>query len=374
MNSNNQTGLHLAAQAGLLPAVRILLDAGAPVNHKDGLEKTSLDLAADSGNHSCRKLLLLWGAAPAKLKTPPRSSSLPNLATDITEDQSEATSEEEGEVVIKESEDKANVTKERLEMDQELCQRVKEMQRELSELRKDVTRLRRERSATTVVETTGNGDEKGVKNVESHPKNASTEIDFVFKTAEDKSVLAELNDTVPPQTQESATQCSFVANASNTQQPGASVGVNHHHQHKRSGLLVETEDLNLPQLPGVDSCLVQIPPLALPPCSNQPSSTPSTRHRSTQCSLVIINNEELGASISSRDQHQHFVGADISSRSRKGQTGTEVEEDVQVDTMPSHQRRLSGASRLGYDQDWDGGEGEEVDERFQYSSDEEVHM
>ena len=165
MNSNNQTGLHLAAQAGLLPAVRILLDAGAPVNHKDGVEKTSLDLAADSGNHSCRKLLLLWGAAPAKLKTPLRSSSLPNLATDITEDQSEATSEEEGEVVIKESEDKADVTKERLEMDQELCQRVKEMQSELSELRKDVTRLRRERSATTVVETTGNGDEKGVKNV-----------------------------------------------------------------------------------------------------------------------------------------------------------------------------------------------------------------
>ena len=182
-------------------------------------------------------------------------------------------------------------------------------------------------------------------------------------------MLAELNDTVPPQTQESATQCSFEANASNTR-----VGVNHHHQHKRSGLLVETEDLNLPQLPGVDSCLVQIPPLALPPCSNQPSSTPSTRHRSTQCSLVIINNEELGASISSRNQHQHFVGADISSRSRKGQTGTEVEEDVQVDTMPSHQRRLSGASRHGYDQDWDGGEAEEVDGRFQYSSDEEVHM
>ena len=109
MNSNNQTGLHLAAQAGLLPALRLLLDAGAQVNQVDNVGKTSLELANDSGNHSCRKLLLLWGAASAKLEMPQRASSLPNLAAEITEDQSEsnAEEEEEEEVIRNKAEDKA---------------------------------------------------------------------------------------------------------------------------------------------------------------------------------------------------------------------------------------------------------------------------
>ena len=120
----------MAAQAGLLPAVRLLLDAGAPVNQVDSVGKTSLDLATDSGNHSCRKLLLLWGATPAKLQMPLRANSLPNLATETDEEQSETNTEGEEEAISKEAGDKADDVKERLEMDQELCQRVKEMQNE----------------------------------------------------------------------------------------------------------------------------------------------------------------------------------------------------------------------------------------------------
>ena len=421
MNSNNQTGLHLAGQAGLLPALRLLLDAGAPVNQVDGVGKTSLDLANNSGNHSCRKLLLLWGAAPAKLQAPQRASSLPNLAAEITEDQSEDNSEEEEEEAIKnKAEDKADDVKERLEMDQELCQRVKEMQNELSELRKDVTRLRTERSKENVRE-----QREEDKNVESlneqlyqvslvertnksemamsrsneflesmgnvsvteghnHPegkesKNTATEIDSDFELL--KTVPDRMNDKIPAQTEERETQCSLGAETCNSQNPEASAMANH--QHQQPSLLGEAEELSFPRLPGVG--LVQIPPLVLPPCTNHPTSTPPTRHSSTQCSLEVINNveEHAGSSISSRNQN--FVAADIGRRKKQQMLGSEVEEgDDQADRMPSQHLKRAGTSRIVvYDEEdqrsWDGAmqtplEGEDDEERFQYSSDEEVPL
>ena len=430
MNSSNQTSLHLATQAGLLPAVRLLLDAGAPVNQVDGVGKTPLDLATDSSNHSCRKLLLLWGAAPAKLQMLRRATSLPNLATETDEEESETNTEEEEKVISKEAGDKADDVKERLEMDQELCQRVREMQNELSELRKDVTRLRTERSEANVGGTRkedGNGD----KNVESltdqldqvslaettnkreiersrsieflesmgnvsmeealnnpegkEAKNAATEIDSDFETLEEKDVQVGMNDKIPPQTQETETQCSLGAETSNNQCPGSSVSANHQDQDQQPGLSVETEDLSFPLLPGVGSCLTtQIPPLVLPPCTNHPSSTPPTRHSSTQCSLPVLSNaEEHVVSISSRNQHQHFVAADVGRR-KKQHPGSEVMEgDAEADKVPLSHHKRSGTSRIVYDQEdeqsWDGVEtpleGEEAEEeRFQYSSDEEVHI
>ena len=415
MNSNNQTGLHLAAQAGLLPALRLLLDAGAQVNQVDSVGKTCLELANNTGNHSCRKLLLLWGAAPAKLERSQRASSLPNLAAEITEDQSEANAEvlsgeEEEETTRNKAEDKAGCVKERLEVDQELCERVKEMQTELSELRKDVTRLRRERSeADETREEDENGslieqldqvglvertNKRGMARSRSnefleglryateghnHPegkesKNVSTEIDSDLETPEEeKSLPVGMKNEIPPQTQESETQCNLGAETSKSQNPGFDVTATPQDQHQQPSNQGGTEDLSLPRLPGVGRSLVQIPPLVLPPCTSHPNPTPPTRHSSTQCSLVVTNTaEEDGASISSRDQHQHFVAADISRR-KKQHLGSEVEEG---DDLASHHKR-PGTSRIVYDREdqrsWDGEESPvEGEERFQYSSDEEV--
>ena len=418
MNSNNQTGLRLAAQAGLLPALRLLLDAGAQVNQVDSMGKTCLEIANNSGNHSCRKLLLLWGAASAKLEMPQRASSLPNLAAEITEDQCDAnTEEEEEEATWNKAESKAGCVKEGLEEDQELSQRVKEMQNELSELRKDVTRLRRERwkgderrdedengslteqlDQVDLVERTDtremassrrNEFSEGIRDVSvteghNHPegkesKSEATEIDSDFKTSEgEKALPVGMNNGIPPQTQESETQCNLGVETSKRQNPGLGVSGIPQHQDQQLSNQVETEEMSLPRLPGVGSGLVQIPPLVLPPCRN---STPLTRHSSTQCSLAVTNTaEERGASISSRDQHQHFVAAHNSRRKKHlGSEGEEV--DNIADKVSPHQRR-PGTSRIVYDQEdrrsWDGVEspleGEEAEERFQYSSDEEVPL
>ena len=161
MNSSSQTALHLASQAGLLPAVRLLLDAGADVNQElldnKGACKTALDLVTDSGNQSCRKLLLLWGGAPAEARGPQRASSLPNLAAEIAEEGVEDKADEEDN---EGEEEEDNAHEVRVGMDQELCQRVKEMQNELSELRRDVLRLRKERSEVVVIEAEAKTDDE----------------------------------------------------------------------------------------------------------------------------------------------------------------------------------------------------------------------
>ena len=78
--------------------------------------------------------------------------------------------------------------------------------------------------------------------------------------------------------------------------------------------------------------------------------------------------------------HQHYVAADNSTRKKHlGSEGEEV--DNIADKVSPHQRR-PGTSRIVYDQEdrrsWDGVEspleGEEAEERFQYSSDEEVPL
>ena len=216
-------------------------------------------------------------------------------------------------------------------------------------------------------------------------KNAATEIDSDFETLEEKDVQVRMNDKIPPQTQESEIQCSLGAESSNNQNSGSSVNANH--QDQQPSLSVETEDLSFPMLPGVGGCLTtQIPPLVLPPCTNHPSSTPPTRHSSTQCSLPVLNNaEEHDVSISSRNQHQHFVAAEVSRRKKQQQhLGSEVEEgDDRADRLPLSHHKRSGTSRIVYDQEdeqsWDGVETplereEAEEERFQYSSDEEVHV
>lgn len=56
------TPLHLAAMAGHMECVSILIQAGAKLYAKDGQGATPLHLAAENGHHDCVKLLLFAGA------------------------------------------------------------------------------------------------------------------------------------------------------------------------------------------------------------------------------------------------------------------------------------------------------------------------
>ena len=389
VNSSSQTALHLASQAGLLPAVRLLLDAGADVNQEmlddKGVCKTALDLATDSGNQSCRKLLLLWGGAPAEVRGPQRASSLPNLAAEIAEEGVEDKVDEEDNEG-KEEEDNAHEI--RLGLDQELCQRVKEMQNELSELRRDVLRLRKERSEVVVIEAEAKTDDEtefviGTENLSEERyvrqvfgkdvsnqsaggelKNVSVGQDFrpPEETFEDERL------PLPTPTCDIETQCDLGADT-------------------LSSFHSETEDSGV-QEEGVGDDLLSIPPLVLP--SNPPSqqsrhtstskqprhrsrhtSTASTRQSATQCNLeTMFNTEEVGASISSRNP--------CTGGSRTHQLKPDFEAEGNRFASDHKQPLISGTTQLVYDHEdrqiWGGEETEEVDERFQYSTDEEVQL
>ena len=388
MNSSSQTALHLASQAGLLPAVRLLLDAGADVNQEmldnKGACKTALDLATDSGNQSCRKLLLLWGGAPAELRGPQRASSLPNLAAEIAKEGVEDEADEEDDEG-KDEEDNAHEV--RLGMDQELCQRVREMQNELSELRRDVLRLRKERSEVVFIEAEAKTDDETEVVIRTENRCEERSVGQVFgKYVSNQNAGGELKnvsvsqDLQPPEetfedervplptpTCDIETQCDLGADTI-------------------SSFHSETEDSGVQEEGVGDDGLLSIPPLVLP--SNPPSqqsrhtstskqprhrsrhtSTASTRQSATQCNLeTMFNTEEVGASISSRNP--------CTGGSRTHQLKPDFE--AEGNSFASHHKQplISGTSQLAYDHEdrqlWGGEETEEVDERFQYSTDEEV--
>ena len=390
MNSSSQTALHLASQAGLLPAVRLLLDAGADVNQElldnKGVCKTALDLATDSGNQSCRKLLLLWGGAPAELRGLQRASSLPNLAAEIAEEGVEDKADEEDN---EGKEDDDNAHEIRLVKDQELCQRVKEMQNELSELRRDVFRLRKERSEVVVIEAEAKTDdetevvirrenrceERSVGQVfgkDVSNQNARGELKIVTVSQDFQPLDETFEDErvpLPTPTCNIETQCDLRADSI-------------------SSFPSETEDSGVQEEGVGDDGLLSIPPLVLP--SNPPSqqsrhtstskqpkhrsrhtSTASTRQSATQCNLeTMFNTEEVGASISSRNP---CIGG-----SRTHQLKSDFEEESNSFASHHKQPLISGTTQLAYDHEdqqlWGGEETEEVDERFQYSTDEEVQL
>ena len=151
----------------------------------------------------------------------------------------------------------------------------------------------------------------------------------------------------------------------------------------------ETEDSGV-QEEGVGYGLLSIPPLVLsssPPSqqshhtstSKQPrhrsrqTSTTSTRQSATQCNLeTMFNTEEVGASISSRNPCIGIGG------SRTHQLKPDFEGEGNSFASHHKQHLISGTTQLAYDHEdrqiWVGEETEEVDERFQYSSDEEVQL
>ena len=350
-----------------------------------GVCKTALDLATDSGNQSCRKLLLLWGGAPAEVRGPQRASSLPNLAAEIAEEGVEDKADEEDNEG-KEEEDNANEI--RLGMDQELCQRVKEMQNELSELRRDVLRLRKERSEISVIEAKVDSETEHVKMTENLNEESlkgqvfEKEVNSQNFGTELRNASAGLGQDIRPPEEtfegerlprptpscDIETQCDLGADTI-------------------SSFHLDTEDSGV-QEEGVGYGLLSIPPLVLP--SNPPSqqshhtstskqprhrsrqtSTASTRQSATQCNLeTMFNTEEVGASISSRNPCIGIGG------SRTHQLKPDFEGEGNSFASHHKQHLFSGTTQLAYDHEdrqiWVGEETEEVDERFQYSSDEEV--
>ena len=348
-----------------------------------GVCKTALDLATDSGNQSCRKLLLLWGGAPAEVRGPQRASSLPNLAAEIAEEGVEDKVDEEDNEG-KEEEDNAHEI--RFGLDQELCQRVKEMQNELSELRRDVLRLRKERSEISVIEAKVDSETEHVKMTENLNEESlkgqvfEKEVNSQNFGTELRNASAGLGQDIRPPEEifegerlprptpscDIETQCDLGADTI-------------------SSFHLDTEDSGV-QEEGVGYGLLSIPPLVLP--SNPPSqqshhtstskqprhrsrhtSTTSTRQSATQCNLeTMFNTEEVGASISSRNP--------CTNGSRTHQLKPDFEAEGNSFASDHKQPLISGTTQHAYDHEdrqmWGGEETEEVDERFQYSTDEEV--
>ncbi|KAJ4022718.1 hypothetical protein NW766_001765 [Fusarium irregulare] len=61
-NSNNETALHVAAEAGLVEAARMLIDAGASLTERDDDKRQPLHLACREGHTEMARLLLEKGA------------------------------------------------------------------------------------------------------------------------------------------------------------------------------------------------------------------------------------------------------------------------------------------------------------------------